>query len=187
MTRTQLKDFIKEKYIAEGKWIITYQDVKKHFNEKTLAISMSRHVNKNILMQVKRGWYVVPSMLENIKYPFENFLAEYLGKDNFYISAESALYDYKLIGKKPKMLMCVINKKRFTRSCLIETPLGTADIISKTFKNFYSFLKEECVFNASKNIWIANPDLARKDFFDTINTRLKHNKSLFDMHHSLNF
>lgn len=166
MTQMQMLTML-DSFDKLGLWAFKLQHIKMYFNgedEKSLQVSLNRHVKNNIIQKCSRGVYANPRGRK----PF--FCLESLAgvlRDNttFYLSLEARLSEAGLISQIPNRLTFISQG----RSQVFMTPYGIIEFVHTTRKA-EAFL-QGCFFDTDRKIYIAQEEQAVMDIY-------RHNRSV---------
>jgi len=144
-----------------GHWCFTIANIRMYFCEEskhTTLISLSRHVKRGILVRITKGLYANPRSTCRPLHALESIARHLRDVGTFYLSLEKAASEYSLISQVPNRLTFVSAKK----SRILYTPYG---IIEFTKVKDSDSLMRDCVFDRSRQIWIASEKKVIDDLY----------------------
>ena len=157
MNRLELQKAL-DKFDKKRIWAFSIHLLKLYFpHDKTIAVSLNRHIEAKIIDKATRGIYINPRATSRPKYPLEALASIIRPAEQFYLSLETLLSEVGYISQMPNRLTFMTTG----RSQTFNTPYGILELVHSS-RSQKDFLKD-CTFNEDRNIWIASSQKALRD------------------------
>lgn len=132
-----------------------------HESNASLNVSLKRHVDSGLLVNICRNFYSNPRAKSMPAMPLYALPQLLRSSERFYLSLETALSDYGLISQMPNRLVFMTSG----RSQEFKTPYGIIEFVhsNRKLSSFY----DNCKYDQHYGFYVADPKKAVRDAMRT--------------------